>query len=200
MSDGVAKPRTPGEGPRPKSDFYVTPFAATRALLSTGLLDEAISAGESVDECACGDGAIATVLEGKGLKVHATDLRWRGYGRPRRDFLKRRKRTADIHFTNPPYKLLTKWLNKCFDLGYRQIILLLPIQRISAIERAHMAPPYRLRYLYPFIDRFNMWPAGVPLSKGDSTETYAWFVYEHGYEGPCEIPQLLRFSDFEGQA
>ena len=54
-------------------------------------------------EPACGDGAIARVLERAGHRVIATDLIDRGYGEAGVDFLTTAEPRARHIVTNPPY-------------------------------------------------------------------------------------------------
>lgn len=77
--------------------FYPTPASATRAFLAAEPFDG------SVWEPACGDGAIAKVLEAHGYDVTATDLIDRGYGRGGIDFLETVYPRSKHIITNPPY-------------------------------------------------------------------------------------------------
>jgi hypothetical protein len=70
----AAVKRRAAEGSREPDDFYRTPPACTRALLTA----EADRVPQALWEPACGDGAIADVLRDAGRAVHATDLVDRG--------------------------------------------------------------------------------------------------------------------------
>ena len=63
-------------------DFYPTPEWATRALIDSERFDG------DIWECACGDGAMSTVLESNGSYVFSSDLYDRGYGETGIDFRK----------------------------------------------------------------------------------------------------------------
>src|SRR6266513_1069803 len=71
-------------------DFFPTPRWATYALI-----DNEKFSGD-VWECACGDGAMSTVLEEAVPHVRSTDLYERGYGDAGHDFLKASKRAGNI--------------------------------------------------------------------------------------------------------
>src|SRR5262245_6445279 len=77
-------------------DFFPTPRWATFALIENETFD-----GEIWDP-ACGDGAMARVLEARGNKVFASDLYDRGFGAHGQDFLAATRQAANI-VTNPPY-------------------------------------------------------------------------------------------------
>src|SRR5262245_58513495 len=53
-------------------------------------------------ECACGDGAMARVLEETGCPVISSDLHNRGFGKPGVDFLQAVDKVDNV-VTNPPY-------------------------------------------------------------------------------------------------
>src|SRR5580692_1389700 len=80
------------EGP----DFFPTPEWATHALI-----DNEKFVG-TIWEPACGDGAMARVLEATGCSVVSSDLFDRGYGEPGIGFLEA-SRDIDNIVTNPPY-------------------------------------------------------------------------------------------------
>src|SRR6478672_4274988 len=71
-------------------DFYPTPPWATFALI-----DNEKFSGD-IWECACGDGAMSTVLEQAASHVHSSDRYDRGYGETGIDFLKASRRHNNI--------------------------------------------------------------------------------------------------------
>jgi hypothetical protein len=96
---------------REKSDYYQTPPACT-----TGIMDiEAAHLKKHnvpVWECACGEGAMAKIIQGYGFTVISTDLIDRGYG-AQMDFLETytapdAPKTAII--TNPPFNLAPQFI------------------------------------------------------------------------------------------
>lgn len=85
---------------RIEGDFYATERELVDALLPH--LPELRR--RLIDEPACGDGAIARVLEERGYAVRASDLADRGYGEPFIDFLARTEMGGgNAIVTNPPY-------------------------------------------------------------------------------------------------
>ena len=71
-------------------DFYPTPAWATRALI-----DNERFRGD-IWECACGDGAMSSVLADAGNRIESSDPFDRGYGEIGHDFLATRRRHANI--------------------------------------------------------------------------------------------------------
>ncbi len=96
--NGGFKPTTKRRADLDGPDFFPTPAWATHALIENERFDGTIW------ECACGDGAMARVLEEAGYKVRATDLYGRGYGEAGVDFLKSVRKVDNI-VTNPPYNV-----------------------------------------------------------------------------------------------
>ena len=67
-------------GDRQRDDYYATPAATTRALLSVESFDG------DIWEPACGEGHISKELKRAGYNVKSTDLIDRGFGTVRVDF------------------------------------------------------------------------------------------------------------------
>lgn len=92
---------------RDPHDFWPTPMACTVALMrflaehEPWALQLAREAG--IREPACGDGAMARVLEAMGFAVDASDLVDRGHGRVGEDFLTADHRPPRVLITNPPF-------------------------------------------------------------------------------------------------
>lgn len=97
---------------RKAADFYPTPEDCTQALLDALGLPK----GTRIREPACGDGKMARVMKLAGLDVDASDLFWRGYGRPYEDFLQSTK-IADCTWTisNPPFDHAEAFIRKALS-------------------------------------------------------------------------------------
>lgn len=84
--------------------FFPTPAKATEALLQHRSFGSLVKPGETIHECACGNGAMAQVIEDYGYPVIATDLVDRGYGEAPVNFLSETQRRADVIITNPAFR------------------------------------------------------------------------------------------------
>lgn len=156
-------------------DFYPTPEIAT-----VKFLEREKFAGE-IWEPACGDGAMSRVIERYGYKVKSTDLIYRGYGFGGVDFLKSNYRTENI-VTNPPFKRANQFLHNALTLASKKVAFLCRIQFLESKIRQKFFTEFPFRRLYVFSER---------LPFGDNNAVYyAWFVWEHGYQGKPEIEWL----------
>jgi hypothetical protein len=170
---------------REKDDFYPTHPSATRALLSVEKFEGAIW------EPACGEGDMSKVLEAAGHEVISSDLIDRGYGETGVDFLRVWKGRAPNVITNPPFKLAVPFVNIALQLTTGKVAMFL---RLAFLEGQRRGPWFKrtpLRRVYVMSGR-------VPFQRGrlaaddDSVGViaFAWFVWEHGYEGEPSIGWL----------
>ncbi len=152
-------------------DFFPTPAWATLALVDNERFD-----GE-VWECACGDGAMSTVLEQGAKQVVSSDLYDRGYGDAGVDFLQS-KRRADNIVTNPPYNAAEAFVQNGIKLSRKKFALLLRLAFLEGANRANtvfsQTPPSRV---WVFSERITFYPAGA-IQQGSGTTAYAWFVWD----------------------
>lgn len=159
---GVERSRPASRHP---DGFYRTPESATVALIA--------AIGQHLDqpihEPACGDGAMARVLERHGHHVLATDLIDRGYAGETFDFLKR-GRIAPIVITNPPYHLADKFIATAVP-GARLVALLLKSDYWHAASRIalHEAFPPRQELILTW--RLDWTGGGAP------TMNCTWWVW-----------------------
>jgi hypothetical protein len=175
----TAKRRADLDGP----DFFPTPAWATHALI-----DNEPFAGE-VWECACGDGGMARVLAAAGLKVRATDLYPRGYGKTGVDFL-RATTKADNIVTNPPYNAAEAFVAQGLKLSRRKLALLLRLAFLEGANRARTIflknPPSRV---WVFSERITFYMKGAKKA-GSGTTAYAWFVWDKDASPGTELKWL----------
>ena len=164
-------------------DFYPTPKWATKALLSKESFE-----GE-IWECACGDGAMSSVLKEANYKVFSSDLYDRGYGLAGIDFTQSERQTPNI-ITNPPYNLAEDFVHKGVSLSTNKFALLLRLAFLESAKRKSkifdIYPPSRV---WVFSERITFYPKGA-LRKGSGTTAYAWFVWDHSFEGPTQLGWL----------
>jgi hypothetical protein len=161
-------------------DFFPTPRWATFALVENEKF-----AGD-VWEPACGDGAMARVLEETGSKVFSSDLYDRGYGEIGLDFLTP-SRSANNIVTNPPYNCAEGFVASGVKHAKKKFALLLRLAFLEGANRANTIfknhPPARV---WVFSERITFYPKGVD-PKGSGTTAYAWFVWDKDAPGSTEL-------------
>lgn len=166
---------------RPENDFYPTDPIATKALLAE---EEFVG---SICEPACGDGAICKVLEDWGYKnIIATDLIDRGYGESPYDFLKSERTAANI-ITNPPFKLAQEFVEHSLRLTTGKVAMLCKLVFLEGQKRKTFFETTPLKRVYVFSKRIPFYRNGEKGDLGTSMIAFAWFVWEHGYEGEPTI-------------
>lgn len=162
------------------ADFFPTPAWATRALIDNERFDG------DIWECACGNGAMSTVLEDASPQVRSSDLFDRGFGEPGVDFLTTTHRAANI-VTNPPYNAAEGFVANGLKLANRKFALLLRLAFLEGINRQRtifsVTPPARV---WIFSERITFYPANAER-KGSGTTAYAWFVWDKDAPGSTEM-------------
>jgi len=190
----LSKTRKPGEGPRPRTDFYPTPAGAVHAFMETGELD----GYNNLWEPACGDGALWCAIaeydnrDLKGCKCLCTDLNDHGFGESGVDFLMEQKLLAPAIVTNPPYNLATDFVEKALDLEAEYIAMILPINFLGAKKRKRCIE--KLSRLYVFENRVSMFPKDFVGEKKTTTIIYGWFVWDKSHKGPTILGKRLIYK------
>lgn len=162
---------------REKDDFYPTPREGIEALLSVEKFEGPIW------EPACGDGAISRVLQERGHVVISSDLVSRGYGESRIDFLMEWQPRAPNIITNPPFKYVAPFMRRALDLSTGKVAFLLRLACLEGKERAEIYRTSPLARVWVFSARLQIWRNGVADSHASGMIAFAWFVWEHGYDG-----------------
>lgn len=161
-------------------DYFPTPAWATHALIENEKFEG------DIWECACGDGAMARVLEKTGQPVNGSDLFDRGYGEAGVDFLTAERRAANI-VTNPPYNAAEGFVKAGLQLAERKFALLLRLAFLEGANRERTifskTPPSRV---WVFSERITFYPAGA-VQKGSGTTAYAWFVWDKSASPETEL-------------
>ena len=173
---------------RVDNDFYATPPESTIALLEREVFE-----GE-VLEPACGAGHISEVLKSYGYETISTDLVDRGYGTGGVDFLNTEFKKVDNVVTNPPFKYAKEFIEKALEVSNKKVAMFCKIQLLEGVFRQEMFMNTPLKTVYVFSKRQNPLRNGSPVDengkKWSSTMCFAWFVWEHGYEGKPTIEWL----------
>jgi hypothetical protein len=169
-------------------EWWRTPPDGTAAfMIAEG--DRLRALGGKIWECACGDGAMARVIEAFGFDVIATNLTGRGYGRSGVDFLKTRKGRARAVVTNPPFSRAVEFARHWARLGLDYLAMLLPATFFHAGQTRghffnHELPPARV---LPLGFRLDFEARGAPPME------CSWFIWERGSRGvPGYGPVLMR--------
>jgi hypothetical protein len=162
---------------RPEADFYPTPRDAVEALLANEKFEG------SIWENSCGDGAICRVLEDWGYEnILATDLVDRGYGETGHDFLTSPYR-ADNVVMNPPFSMAQEFVELSLARTTGKVAMLGKLVFLEGQKRKPFFAATPLARVYVFSKRVNFYRGGEKGSYSTSTMCFAWFVWEHGYEG-----------------
>lgn len=170
---------------REENDFYATnPKAIEVALPHL----EKLGLSKNVWECACGEGHIAEVLKTNGYDVYSSDLINRGYGDVK-DFL-----SCDTYFdgdivTNPPFKLASEFVKHGMSLisNGNKVCLFLKIQFLESKERKALFEQYPLKKLLVYSERQQCSKNAEFDKYKATTQCYAWYVFEKGYNGDPTI-------------
>lgn len=174
---------------RVDNDFYATPRNAIEAILNEVKLDG------SILEPAAGQGHISKVLKEyyPYTEIVSTDLvqREERFGISIQggvDFLTHEfNRKFDNVITNPPFNLAQEFIERALQLSNDKVIMFAKIQLLEGNKRRELFDNTPLKYVYVFSKRVNPLRNGEELDeKGkpwSSTMCFAWFVWEHDYEG-----------------
>jgi len=192
-SAGAAYSRAQTDDPqnRETHDFYPTHPAATRALLRVERFEGTIW------EPACGDGAMSRELEAAGYDVVSTDLIDRGFGQGGCDFLMEWAPRAPHIVTNPPFRWAKQFAERALLLtrGQRgKVVLFLRLAFLEGVERHRWFEHTPLARVWVMSRRVPM-QRGRQAGEGDGhgVIAFAWFVWEHGHQGP----PVLGFLDWK---
>jgi len=178
----IASIRTDPENREP-NDFYPTHPGATKALLSVEAFDGQIW------EPACGEGDISRVLIDAGHDVISHELIDRGFGEVGRDFLLAKQSVAPNVVTNPPFKLASEFVEQALALTTGKVAFFLRLAFLEGVERGGKFPRQPLARVWVMSRRVPMWRGEVRDEIG-SLMAMAWFVWEHGHQGPPSLGWL----------
>ncbi len=166
---------------RATDDYYATEPKATELLLT-------LDSFKNVWECACGEGHMAEVLKKHGILGKATDLVDRGYGEVE-DFLASNEPWSGDIITNPPYIHANKFIEKSMQLlaDGSKLALFLPIRYTEGKARKVLFEMYPPKKIWVSSSRLKCAINGDFGNMKESAVSYAWFVWEKGYEGESKI-------------
>jgi len=170
---------------RDPNDYYPTPAEGTEALLAVERFEG------SIWEPACGCGSMSRVLSAAGHEVISTDLVDRGFGHGGVDFLLDWRTSADNVVTNPPFKLAESFAVHALRRSRRKVALLCRLAWLEGQGRGRMFASTPLARVWVFSWRLKI-QRGRLATADDVTGpiAFAWFVWEHGYEGAPRLGWL----------
>lgn len=163
---------------RAENDFYSTDHRVTEALLDVETFYPEIL------EPACGDGAMAKVLEDAGYEVQSSDITYRGWGLVK-DFFHYTSWHGDI-VTNPPFNISERFVRHALDIIPEggKVAMLLRLQFLEGQSRRRLFEEQPPRTVYVFSKRQKTYRNGDIKKYGNmqSALALAWFVWTKGYK------------------
>ena len=208
MSDLTVEARAPRyvdvKSKRATHDWYQDQPEATEALLRVERF-----AGTCWDPC-CGIGTIPKAMTAAGYRCFGTDITYRGYvGLGQycpQNFLTAEAIPEDIDsiVSNPPYKDPTLYVDRALSIARHKVAFLLPLTFLEGEKRTRWRVNTPLARIRTFSWRINM-PPGEMLQSGEveargGKKAFAWFIWEHGWEGPAQEIPLIRPGKFDQEA
>lgn len=125
---------------------------------------------------------MSRVLEANGYRVLSTDLVDRGYGEGNHDFFTS-SYVADHIVTNPPYILAEQFVRNSLTKTTGKVAMLCKLAFLEGAKRRAFFAETPLARVYVFSKRISLYRNGEKGSYSSSMIAFAWFVWEHGYEG-----------------
>ena len=179
---------------RVENDFYVTDPQSVKDLLDVYDIE-----GETFYEPCVGQGNIANILKDyfQNAEVYGTDLIDRGYGDGEFDFINEKwedrqdlliPKKVDWVITNPPYKYAKEFIDNSLKMTNKGVAMFLKIQFLEGQSRKEWFKHTPLKYIYVFSKRQTPLYNGEDINfktgkKWSSTMCFAWFIWEHKYDG-----------------
>lgn len=183
---------------REANDWYVEP-----KWCSLRLFEEESFRGEICDP-ACGGGNIVRSAMAHGFTTTGMDVVQRDatFGAIEQDWLAYQGRGFDNIVSNPPFGLCDDrkagthpFVEQCLRYTHRKVALLLPANWIQGDKRSRWLERSPLRRVWFISPRPSMPPGQVVATgqkPGNGTTDYAFFVWQHDYDGAPEIRWLRR--------
>lgn len=170
--------------PADDHDFFPTPPWVTRAFLE--LVLAALVGGRkrlkklTVLEPACGEGDMARPLGEYFGTVHASDIKYRGYGTVA-DFLSpdfRMPNGVDWFITNPPFDdLALQFVLKALSYGVN-VAVLVKVQFLETLERfRRLHGPMPATYVVVYAERLNIFKGQLDGQASAKPMMFVWLVW-----------------------
>lgn len=149
-----------GHGDRRALDFYSTPPEATQALIDFLKIPQ----GQTIWECASGEGHMAKVFRDNGYNTIETDIQ------SGTDFLTTPARECDWIITNPPFNISEQFIRRAHEIG-KPFALLLKSQYWHSARRYPLFKEITPTYICPLTWRPDF------TGEGNSLMDTIWCVW-----------------------
>lgn len=168
---------------RAADDWYVEPQWIVHALLDAERIW-----GPSWDP-ACGGGNIPMAIWQRGGLCVGTDIAVRANGFGQMDFFSRKKPPipSDHIISNPPYKIIEQFISHALHIVEGKVCLLARLALLEGQKRRQLLETTPLARVWVSSRRVSMPPGGTDIKATGGSIAYAWFVWEHGHQGPPTI-------------
>ena len=140
-------------------------------------------------ECACGEGHLSRAMQNKGITVYSSDLINRGFGNEY-DFLSAENQEWKGHIiTNPPYKYAKEFIEKALSIipDGCLVAMFLPIRYTEGKARKKLFQAHPPKTVYISSSRLKCAINGKFDAMKGSATSYAWFVWQKGFNGTTEL-------------
>jgi hypothetical protein len=182
---------------REANDWYQEP-----RWCSDRLFEEERFKGSILDPAA-GGGNIVQSGMAAGLDITGSDLIIRSmYAEVQRDWLASCSEVWDNIVCNPPFGLCDDrkagthpFVQRCLARTTRKVALLMPANWIQGDKRSRWLEGTPLRRVWFISPRPSMPPGHIIAAgqkPGNGTTDYAWFIWQHEYDGQPEIRWLRK--------
>lgn len=182
---------------RDPHDWYVEPRWCSQRLFEVEPFR-----GDICDP-ACGSGNITHSAFAVGFETHGMDIVARDpNGCAAQDWLTYDGPAFDNIVSNPPFGLCDDratntypFVEQCLRFSERKVALLLPVTWLQGDRRSRWLEKTPLRRVWFISPRPSMPPGQVIAAgqkPGNGTTDYAWFVWQHDYDGAPEVKWLRR--------
>lgn len=177
---------------RHKDDWYVEPAWCVHALVK----GERPFMGTVLDPC-CGGGNIVQALCSNGVLAGGSDIQDRAGGTyPRLSYEQSLSISLPTNVvSNPPYGVAEDFIMSCLAKAKDRVCVLLRLAFLEGIKRGEWFPTVPLARVWVSSKRISMPPGGTDIPAKGGAIAYAWFVFEHGWEGDPVVKFLPKVGE-----
>src|SRR6266849_5264480 len=173
---------------RQQDDFYCEPRWAVDALLDAERFEGLVW------DPAAGRDNIPKACRARGIQALGSDMVQRGIASVTApvDFLVSPiYRPASI-ICNPPFALAERFIERALSLATNKVAMLLRLSFLEGQRRGEMFERTPLARVLVFSSRVSMPPGDSAIEAKGGAVAFAWYVWEHGFEGEPTIGWLRK--------
>ncbi len=115
-----------------------------------------------------------------------SDIADRGFGRPNLSFFDTSEVVTNI-VTNPPYGVIEEYIVKALAQTSNKVAILARLAFLEGQKRQSFFKATPLARVWVSSRRMSMPPGSSEIKAAGGTIAYAWFVWEHGHQGPATV-------------